>query len=213
VRCAAGAGSRQLEPAGSRAGAVGGPPAPTESRGEAREWRTARVPFVFQKVGLLIIKPQAMLSGDLREVGTMSTKSKRPAKKVVSKKGASQKRSGMSAVERLALQDVLASAAMSAVQRRVLQDVLASGEFRATTSWPSKEQVEGWDPTAFDVPGNFEAFCIKYRIWPWNRGPHARPFQCVKCEPKNEPVYYKDAEGHTKVAARRNDYYLAQECR
>ena len=51
----------------------------------------------------------------------------------------------MSAVERLALQDVLASAAMSAVQRRALQDVLASAEFRATTRWPSKEEVEGWD--------------------------------------------------------------------
>ena len=144
----------------------------------------------------------------------MSTKRKRLAKKVASKKkGAPKKRPAMSAVERLALQDVLASAAMSAVQRRALQDVLASAEFRATTRWPSKEEVEGWDRTAFDVPGNFEAFCIKYRIWPWNRGPHARPIQCVRCEPKNEPVYYKDAEGHTKVAARRNDYYLAQECR
>jgi taurine dioxygenase len=41
----------------------------------------------------------------------------------------------------------------------------------------------------------------------------ARPIQCLRCEPKNEPVYYKDAEGNTKVAARRNDYCLAQECR
>src|SRR5262245_3519516 len=145
----------------------------------------------------------------------MSTKRKRSTRKGAPKrkKGGPKKKSAMTAFERWTLQDVLASAAMSAVERRALQDVLASGEFRATTRWPTKEEVEGWDRTAFDVPGNFEAFCIKYRIWPWNRGPHARAFRCVRCEPKNEPVYYKDAEGHTKVAQRRNDYYLAQECR
>jgi hypothetical protein len=128
------------------------------------------------------------------------------------KKGASKKRSAMSAVEPRPLQGALASAPMSAVELRGLQGVLASREFRADTSWPRKEEVKGWDSTAFDVPGNFEAFCIKYRIWPWDRGPHARPIQCVRCEPKNEPVYYKDAEGNTRVAQRRNDYHLAQEC-
>jgi hypothetical protein len=152
--------------------------------------------------------------------------SKRPAKKVASqkKKGASKKKSAMSAVEPPAPQGVLTGSAMSAVERRALQDVLASAamsavqgvlasrEFRADASWPRKEDVPGHDPTAFNVPGNFEAFCIKYRIWPWNRGPHARPFQCVRCEPKTEPVYYKDEEGNTRVAARRNDYHLAQEC-
>jgi hypothetical protein len=153
----------------------------------------------FRMPGCIIIKPQSILSGYLgREAGTMSTKRKRPAKKGAPKrkKRAPKKKS-----------------AMSAVELRALQAVLASREFRADTSWPKKEDVEGWDRTAFDVPGNFEAFCIKYEIWPWNRGPHARPFQCVRCEPKNEPTYYKDADGHTKVAQRRNDYYLAQECR
>jgi hypothetical protein len=128
------------------------------------------------------------------------------------KKGASKKRSAVSAVEPRPLQGVLASAAMSAVERRALQGVLATSEFRAHTRWPRKENVPGWDSTAFDVPGNFEAFCIKYGIWPWDRGPHARPFQCVRCEPKNETIYYEDAEGNTKVAQRRNDYNLAQEC-
>jgi hypothetical protein len=109
------------------------------------------------------------LSGDIREVGTMSTKRKRSAKKVASKKnkGASKKRSAMSAVEPRVLQDVFASAAMRAVERRALRGVLA--EFRATTRWPRKEEVEGYDRTAFDVPGYFEAVAIKYRIWPWDR--------------------------------------------
>ena len=133
------------------------------------------------------------MSGDIREVGTMSTKRKRSAKKGASKKnkGASKKRSAMSAVEPRVLQDVFASAAMRAVERRALRGVLA--EFRATTRWPRKEEVEGYDRTAFDVPGYFEAVAIKYRIWPWDRGPHARPIQCLRCEPKNDIIKMRKA--------------------
>src|SRR4051794_28741316 len=124
---------------------------------------------------------------------------KKSAKKGAAKKkkGASKRRSAASAVEPRALQGVLASTPMSAVELRSLQGVLASREFRADTRWPRKEEVEGWDSNAFDVPGNFEAFCIRYGIWPWDRGPHARPILCVRCEPKNEAVYYQDAEGNT----------------
>jgi hypothetical protein len=153
-------------------------------------------------------KKSAKKGAPKKKKGTPKKKKGTPKKK----KGASKKRSAMSAVEPRPLQGALASAPMSAVELRGLQGVLASREFRADTSWPRKEEVKGWDSTAFDVPGNFEAFCIKYRIWPWDRGPHARPIQCVRCEPKNEPVYYKDAEGNTRVAQRRNDYHLAQEC-
>jgi hypothetical protein len=145
----------------------------------------------------------------------MSTKKKRPAKKGASKKkkGAPKKRSAMSAGERRAPQGVLASAAMSAGEHRALQGVLASGEFRAHTGWPRKEDVPGYDPTAFNIPGHFEAVATLFRIWPWRRGPDARPFQCLRAEPVNEPTYYKDADGNTRVAPRHNGYYLAQECR
>ena len=146
---------------------------------------------------------------------TRGTVRKKSAKKGApkKKKGASKKRAAMSAAERRAPEGVFAGVAMSAVELRGLQGVLASREFRADTSWPRKEDVPGHDGYAFDVPGNFEAFCIKYRIWPWNREPDARPFQCVRCEPKSETVYYRDAEGRERVAQKRNDYYLAQECR
>jgi hypothetical protein len=143
------------------------------------------------------------------------TTKKKSAKKGApkKKKGASKKRSAMSAVERRAPEGVLASSAMSTVERRALQGVLASGEFRADTSWPRKEDVEGYDRSAFDIPGHFEAVAILFRIWPWYRGPRARPFQCLRAEPVNEPVYYKDADGNMRVAGRHNGYYLAQECR
>lgn len=143
------------------------------------------------------------------------TTKKKSAKKEApkKKKGAPKKKSAMSAVERGAPQGVLASFAMSAVERGALRGVLASGEFRADTSWPRKEDVPGYDPTAFNIPGHFEAVAILFRIWPWYREPDARPFHCLRAEPQNAPVYYKDADGHTKVAARHNGYYLAQECR
>jgi hypothetical protein len=106
------------------------------------------------------------------------------------KKGASKKKS-----------------AMSAVERRALQGVLASGEFRADTSWPRKEDVQGYDQTAFDIPGHFEAVARHFRIWPWYRGDDARPLQCLRGEVQNAPVYYKDADGNTRVAQRHNGYY------
>jgi hypothetical protein len=152
--------------------------------------------------------------GDIERVGTMSTKRKRPAKKGAPKrkKGTPKKKSAMSAVERRAPQGVLASVAMSAVERRSLHGVLASGEFRAHTHWPRKEDVPGYDPTAFNIPEHFEAVATLFRIWPWRRGADARPFQCLRAEVVNEPTYYRDAEGNTRVAARHNGYYLAQEC-
>jgi hypothetical protein len=155
-----------------------------------------------------------MLRDDIERVGTMSTKRKRPAKKGAPKrkKGTPKKKPAMSAVERRAPQGVLASVAMSAVERRSLHGVLASGEFRAHTHWPRKEDVPGYDPTAFNIPGHVEAVATLFRIWPWRRGADARPFQCLRAEVVNEPTYYRDAEGNTRVAARHNGYYLAQEC-
>ena len=102
---------------------------------------------------------------------------------------------------------------MGAVERRSLQGVRASGAFRAFTQWPRKEDVPGYDPTAFNIPGHFEAVATLFRIWPWRRGADARPFQCLRAEVVNEPTYYKDAQGNPKMATRHNGYYLAQECR
>src|SRR5262245_61542308 len=107
---------------------------------------------VVPRLGCIIIKLQAMLRGDIERVGTMSTKRKRPAKKGAPKrrKGTPKKKSTKSAAERRAPRGVLASVAMSAVERRSLQGVLASGAFRAHTHWPRKEDVPGYDPTAFN---------------------------------------------------------------
>jgi hypothetical protein len=142
-----------------------------------------------------------------------TTRKKSAKKGAPKKKGASKKRSAKSAVEPRGLQGLLASSAMSAVEHRALQGVLAGGEFRADTSWPRKEDVPGYDPQAFDIPGHFEAVARIFRIWPWYRGADSRPFQCLRGSPQNAPVYYKDAHGDMRVAPKHNGYYLAQECR
>jgi hypothetical protein len=77
-----------------------------------------------------------------------------------------------------------------------VQRLLDSDAWRADTRWPRKKEVHGYDPSAWDIPGGFEAAAYHFKIWPFYRGPDAKPFKCLQARPENAPIYY---DGGRKV--------------
>src|SRR5262245_37636795 len=73
--------------------------------------------------------------------------------------------------------------------------------------WPRKDEVPGYDRTAFDIPGAFETLAHDFHIWPFYAEADAKPFRCLVGKVENAPIYY---DGGRKVAGRHNWYYLAE---
>ena len=75
----------------------------------------------------------------------------------------------------------------------------------ASDAWPRKEEVPGYDPSAWDIPGHFEGAAYHLKIWPFYRGADAKPFECLRGQPENAPIYY---DGGRKVnTGWHNAYY------
>ena len=80
-----------------------------------------------------------------------------------------------------------------------VQRLLASDAWRADTRWPRKEEVPGYDPSAWDIPGHFEGAAYHLEIWPFYRGADAKPFECLRGQPENAPIYYDGGrKAHTE---------------
>ena len=88
-----------------------------------------------------------------------------------------------------------------------VQRPLASDAWRANTRWRRKEEVPGYDPSAWDIPGHFEGAAYHLKIWPFYRGDDAKPFECLRGRPENAPIYYDG--GRKAHTGWHNAYYSA----
>jgi hypothetical protein len=143
------------------------------------------------------------------------TTRKKSAKKGASKKkGASEKKG---AVKRK--KGVSKKKSATSGQRLLARDMSSATAslMRTTTAWRAdtrrrrKEEVPGYDPGVWDIPGHFEEAAKALKIWPFYRGADAKPFECLRAQTENDPIFY---DGGRKVhAGPHNAYLLASECR
>jgi hypothetical protein len=126
--------------------------------------------------------------------------SKKPAKKGSSKKKGASKRKPATGGRSLGRDMLSASASLMA----------AAPSWRATTRRRRKEDVPGYDPGAWDIPGHFELAAAALRIWPFYRGRDAKPFDCLRAHQENDPIYY-DGGTRTHVGPH-NAYHLVNAC-